>query len=191
MVIKRITEPALEPVTLTEVKAHLRDTSNNEDDFLTSLIRAARIFGERYHGRAYIEQTWRMSLDGFRSPIRLPYPPLISVVSIQYLDAANALQTLDSSVYEVFTDDEPGEIRLAADQNWPTTYAAHNAVKVTFKAGYGTAASSVPETVKVALKQLVAHWANEGRQPVMSGISVSDVPKTVEYLFDVDRVPNV
>ena len=63
MTLIRTVEPSAEPVTLTEVKAHLHVDQASEDDLLGGLIRAAREEVERTAGLALIEQSWRLVLD--------------------------------------------------------------------------------------------------------------------------------
>jgi uncharacterized phiE125 gp8 family phage protein len=63
MTLIRTVEPAAEPVTLAEAKAHLRLADSSEDDLLTGLIRAARQDVERATGMALIDQHWRLVLD--------------------------------------------------------------------------------------------------------------------------------
>jgi hypothetical protein len=61
---ERVTEPSIEPVTLAEMKRHLRAfmSVTDDDDDITNLIVAAREWVEDYTGRALIDQTWRLSL---------------------------------------------------------------------------------------------------------------------------------
>ena len=58
MALKLVTAPAAEPVTLAEIKEHLRVDSDLEDALISALITAARQWAETYQGRAYITQTW-------------------------------------------------------------------------------------------------------------------------------------
>ena len=63
MTLLRTGEPAAEPVTVAEVKSHLRLQHASEDDLIAGLIRAAREEVERATGMALIDQTWRLVLD--------------------------------------------------------------------------------------------------------------------------------
>ena len=145
--------PAVEPVTLKQLKEHLRiyDTEDHDVE-LTALIKEARQFIENQTGRALITQTWTYKLDGFDTNMNIPRPPLQSITSIQYQDASDATQTLASSNYSVDTDSEPGRVVQAPDGTYPSTYDDINVVTVTFVAGYGSTASDVPETLKRAIK---------------------------------------
>lgn len=61
------TPPSEEPVTLSEVKDHLRilDTETNHDTRLTTLIVEAREAAESYMDRSLITRNWTASLDRF------------------------------------------------------------------------------------------------------------------------------
>jgi len=76
------TAPTVEPLSLLEVKDHLRlDPDDNiEDALLNAFITAARQDCEAFQGRAYITQTWELWLDAFPGEafIRLDKPPLQS-----------------------------------------------------------------------------------------------------------------
>jgi len=74
-----------------------------------------------------------------RGVIRLPYPPLIKVESVKYLDAAGIEQTLDTGVYRV----NETSLMLLPGESWPSPGSFDDAVRVRFKAGYnGTAGAT-------------------------------------------------
>jgi hypothetical protein len=56
--LKLVTAPALEPLTLEQIKDHLRLDSTDQDLMLGSLIKAARRWTEHFLSRCLIEQTW-------------------------------------------------------------------------------------------------------------------------------------
>jgi uncharacterized phiE125 gp8 family phage protein len=178
MSIELTSEPAVEPITLAEAKTHLRYDSTDQDTYITGLITVARRTIERWEWRAHLTQTWVMRLDKFpkNAPIYLPRPPLQSVTSIQYVDADGATQTFDAGDYDVDTKAQPGRIKPAYGEVWPTTRPGIvNAVTVTYVAGYGDAASDVPEETKHAIKLMLTHaWRNP--ELVVSGTIVSKIP---------------
>lgn len=140
MTLQITTQPVSEPVTLAEAKLHLRvETSVTADDeLIKSIIVAARKWCESYENKAYMLRTYQLKLDEFEDYIEIPNPPLVSVSSITYLDSAGATQTLASTVYDVDTAAEPGIVRLAYNQNWPSTYNYPNSVTINYVAGYAT-----------------------------------------------------
>ena len=150
------TPPAAEPVSLAEMKLHLKvETSVTADDSLIeSLITAAREWCEGYQNRAYIERTIVLKMDCFEDVIQLPAPPLISIAAdgIKYLDANGAEQTLSPTIYDVFSTCEPAEVRLAYNQSWPTTYSIKHAVRITYTAGYELTSTGAGTAITVISK---------------------------------------
>lgn len=154
-----ISAPTTEPVSRTELKAHLRIDATDEDTYLDGLLLVARKRAENVTARAFVTQTWRTKYDCFPEAFVLPRPKLQSVTSIQYLDGAGTTQTLSADAYQVDADGEPGRIIPAYGQAWPSTRSgALNAATVTFVAGYGGNATDVPDELRHAIKLLAAHW---------------------------------
>jgi uncharacterized phiE125 gp8 family phage protein len=181
MRLKLITPPEVEPVTLDEVKDHLRVTNNLEDDLLTSLIATARqkLDGPRgLLGRCLITQQWRATLDGFSREILFPFAPVSAVSAITYRDAAGIEQTLAADTYVVvgLHDDELGSISPVRGRSWPLISYSPGSVSVTFTAGYGDAPEDVPEPIRTAIKMLVGHlYENREAVTVASG-SMQETP---------------
>lgn len=179
-----VTAATSEPVTVDEFKLHARISVDSEENaLLESYLKAARKFCETHTRRAFITQTWRLSLDCFPCVIHVPMPPLQSVSSIAYIDSAGDSQTLASSAYQVDTYTEPGRIREAYGYTWPATRTQSNAVTVQFVAGYG-AASAVPDTIKTAIK-LVAASLYRNRESV-GEVQLQHVPHGALTLLGVE-----
>lgn len=153
-----VTAPVEEPLSVASAKDWLRVEGSDEDTRITGLVTGVRVFCEQQYGLQFVTSTWRLTLDCFPWwGVRIPRPPLLSVVSVQYLDSDGDLQTLGTSVYEVDTSRRPGVLSLAYGQVWPVTRPSPSAVRINFTAGYGSA-SAVPEHLKLALKLAVAAW---------------------------------
>ena len=177
----------MEPVSLAELKSHLRVEDDDEDTLLRGLLTAARLYVERAQRRSFVNTTWTWTLDEFPSGyLRPPRSPLSSVTSIAYVDTDGTSQTWDSDEYDVDTSVEPGRIEPAYGYSYPATYDQMEAVTVTFVAGYGTA-DDVPEATKVAIKMLVGHWY-EHREAYTEVQGVSEVPFAVKALIDIYAV---
>ncbi|WP_414474318.1 head-tail connector protein [Microvirga sp. M2] len=170
-----ITPPAAEPVTLDEVKDHLRVTNNLEDELLTSLIATARqkLDGPRgLLGRCLITQQWKATLDGFSREIVFPLAPVSAVSAIIYRDATGTEQALAPDAYMVagLQDDELGSISPVRGRAWPLIPYSPGSVSVTFTAGYGDAPEDIPEPIRTAIKMLVGHlYENREAVTVASG----------------------
>lgn len=181
--------PAIEPVTLAEMQTQLRIDSGLDDSTLSILITAARENVEHYQKRQHITATWAMTLDAFPSgDIVLPWPPLIAISSISYEDVAGATQTWLSANYQVDITGEYGTVSPIPTATYPSTEAGRkNAVTVTYTAGYGTTASDVPQSTRLAVMMLGAHWY-ENREPVVVGTISSELPLHVKTLIDAEAI---
>ena len=184
--LKRTTDATVEPVSLTDAKHHLRVSGSDDDNYITSVITAARQVAEDYTGRAFITQTWTLEQDTFPSVFYLPRPPLIGVTHIKYTDTAGSSQTVSSDDYDVFTTNEPGEVREAYGAAWPTSRGDHNNVIATYTAGYGAAASNVPQAIVQAVLLILGHLY-ENRETV-TDTKLAEVPMGAQALLHTYKV---
>jgi len=182
-VYKVITPISVEPVTLTEVKLHLRlNSDSTEDSLLTILIKAAREYCENYTGRAFATQTLEMYLDQFPACdyIILPRPPLQSVTSVIYKDSTAVSTTMTATTqYITDTDSDIGRVVLPYGLSWPsfTAYTV-NPIKIQFVCGY----SLLPDSLKEAMLLLIGHWyAN--REAVLTGTVSKDIEFATKALM--------
>lgn len=181
-----VTPPAVEPVSVADVKAHLRVDIDDDDTLLGGLITAAREWCEMFTWRAFIEQTWDYGLGGWPArAIAVPRPNLLSVTSVTYYDEANASAVFNSANYYVDTLSKPGRIVLNAGSNWPSaTLRPVNGVIVRFVAGFGDEGTDVPEAIRTAIKLLVGDlYENRESTIVAQGVSVVDAPFGVKALL--------
>jgi uncharacterized phiE125 gp8 family phage protein len=156
--LKRIVEPASEPVTLDEAKRQCNVVATDEDAALSGWIRTARELVESESNRSLLPQTWRLRIrDWPAEKLELPKPPLIAVSSVKYYDSAGVEQTLPATYYAVDSDREPGVLWRDEDAIWPATDERPNGITITYTAGYADA-DAVPWRAKQAILLLVAHW---------------------------------
>lgn len=149
------------PLSLSAGKLHLRVDHADDDSAITDFLKAAFDMVERKTGRAYREQTATLYRDCFpdgAEPLVLPRPPLQSVTSIQYTDAAGSNQTLASNQYEVITSAVPGEIIPVNGVVWPVALNRRGSVRVTFAAGN---AAACPDTILNAVRLIIDHEYHE------------------------------
>ncbi len=178
------TPPVAEPLSTTELKAHCRIDSSDEDAYLVALIAAARGVMESVTGRQFMRATYTVTLDSFPLDdyIDLPGAPLAAVTSVSYVDAAGATQTFSSGSYDVDGTTEPGRIYVDRSVGWPVTATQRGAVTIVYTCGYADA-DSVPENIKHLLRFVCAHWY-EHREQAISGTIISEVPMSAKYLID-------
>lgn len=172
--------PSLEPVTLDEAKAFMRVDLNSEDSLIDSLIIAARHLVEQHTRRALIQQTLELTFDNQPEQdfVELPRPNLISLELITYYGDDDVAQ--DFPVSNVIADGTktPAVIRLKRSSIWPVSLRPQASLVFKYKAGYGTAASSVPATIKTAIKTIVAAWFEQrGQMEQMSESQFGDLSR--------------
>ena len=161
MALSLTTAPTVEPLSTQNVKDELEiDHTASDDRIDTFLLPSARQLAETLTHRAFLEQTYILRLAGFPAgPIILPRPPLTSVSSVQYVDTAGDTQTWAASKYAVETPSGEralhGTIQPGYNEVYPSTRQVPDAVIVTFKAGYGTTAGTVPVAVRQGVALLV------------------------------------
>ena len=161
----QVSSPALEPVTLAEIKQFLRvdagDTS--QDATLLDLITSARSWAEVFTKKAFVLQTWTLLLDyfpgyyamvtgqpgsspvltgpallaGIRYAIVLPFPPVIAITNFQYHNADGGVTVMNPAT-DFIQDLQSNPARLTPPfgQMWPVALVVLNAVQVTFQSGY-------------------------------------------------------
>jgi len=186
--MNRTSDAAVEPITVDEARLFARQDDTTDDDQIRTLIVAAREWVENYTARALITQTWTQKIDWrFPPMIILPFAPLQSVTSIAYTDTAGSAQTLASSQYTVDTQRKPGRVFEAYSVSWPSTRYIRQAITVTYVAGYGASGASVPEPIKLAIKQLVLHWYDQ-RAPVIVGTISKEIELAVKSLLSPYKV---
>ncbi len=166
--LHRITTETELPVTLREVKQHLRVEFRDDDFLIFSYMRAAfeRLDGpDGYLGRCLRPQVWQLDLGSLDGEITLPLPPCQAVSSITYIDTTGASQTLPPDSYRV--SGIGGTARIAPVASWPST----NSASITFTAGY----TRTPEPIIAAIMLRVAHLY-EHRESVVIGETATGLP---------------
>ena len=146
--------PAVEPVTLSEVKAQLGIVVDDDDAILSALIVAAREYVENYTRRLLIDQTIAYTLQDFPAcdTIYIPAGPVSSVTSITYYDSDGVEQTLSADNYSLRATESPPEIVLIPSESWPSTDSdTIDAVTITVACGYGASGDDVPESIVQAI----------------------------------------
>lgn len=179
MAYNLVSPPSAEPVTLAEIKRHVRAEDFDDDDtYLTEAGIAARKYVEAYTGKVLAPTTFDLLLDAFpRGPVRIEKGPLASVASVKYVSAETGLEvTLSDDHYQVDAVSDPGWIAPYV-AGWPSPMATINSVRIRFVAGY----SEAPQPLKRAICELVSHWY-ENREAT-SGERLSHTPLGLDSIL--------
>jgi len=181
--------PAIEPVTLTELKTALRITASTDDTLLTQLIIDARTYAEDYTGRKFITQTLVSYADnlagdltdewqpGYRvgyevgiysgdRQVKFDWVPAQSITSVITVDTDNAETTYASTNYYLDNYDNNLFPFVNVNDNSTlvnTSLRSKNAIKITWIAGYGDAAVDVPSSIRRGIIMMASHlYTNRG-----------------------------
>jgi uncharacterized phiE125 gp8 family phage protein len=157
MTLFRTVDPAVEPVTLAEAKAHLRLDHDSEDALLSGLIRAARDEVEKSTGLALIDQSWRLALDRWprHGCALIARHPVKAILSVTAYGPDGEASLIAPETYQFDALSRPARLHFEA-QTAPLR--AMNGIEIDFSAGFGEAGPDVPDLVKRAILVLVAHW---------------------------------
>jgi uncharacterized phiE125 gp8 family phage protein len=192
--LTRQTAPAVEPVTLSEAKAHLRVDTSDDDTYIGTLITAAREWVEQYLDRTLIHTQWVLRFDKFPpsgiEPVELPRPPMVTsgtatAVAVTFTSEAGTTSTYSTAEYRVDRNATPGAILPIYGSTWTPHRQDDNAISVTWWAGYGASGSSVPAAIRHAMLMLIGTWYE--RRASADNAGGSEVPFGVKSLLDSQR----
>ncbi|MCF7936921.1 MAG: head-tail connector protein [Synergistales bacterium] len=188
---RKLTTPSpVEPITLSEIKTHLRISHNAEDTYLEGLIMAACEYCERVQGRAYVQQTWSQWFDAIPILFPLKPTPFLSLDSIVATYNDDTTEDI-TSYYGVNVD---GFLYQKDVPSLTKELPKEDGIKVVYTVGYEPDDSgestdyivNIPASVKHVIKIAVSHWYAH-REPVVQGQSVNKVPETLDALLWLDR----
>ncbi len=178
MSLTLLSPPAAEPVTLSELKAHLRVTTSDEDALITGMLVAAVRAIEARASLALMPQQWRLTLDAApEDTVFLPLSPVSALDAVAVIDGEGDAQTVADSLYD-FVPGAGARIRPAGP--WPIPVPRLGGVRIDFTAGYADA-DAVPEPLKQAVKNLAAYFF-ESREAA-GETRVYSVPASVDALI--------
>lgn len=179
-----VSAPAVEPLTLREIKRHLNlaDQFERDDHLLFhQLMPQVRQEAEGYCNRAFITQGWAMTLDSPPAEILLPRNPVQSLTGVEYEQADGDLVAVEADDLRLVADQEPAIVHVVYPKPWPSD-RGHNrfTVRVEWVAGYGDTGDSVPAGLKGCLLRMIeAYYRFRGQ---------GELPETLYWALDAYRV---
>ncbi|KQS84129.1 hypothetical protein [Rhizobium sp. Leaf386] len=138
-------------------------------------------------GRALGKQTLELALDAWEvcgDYLRLPYPPLISITSVKYLDQDDVEQTVPDTDY-VKTD---FGIWFRSSFSRPYLSAQPDPIRIRYEAGYET--NAVPEEAKQAVILMVQQLRAVGSENLFLRSEEVEGVGTIQYTVS-DQAENV
>lgn len=180
------TAPSVEPVSAADLRAYLRLDDTSQDTMLAGIISGVRAAVEIDLGRTLITTHYYLDFDEFPCVIELARPPVQSVTSITYTDTDGTVQTLSTSLYRTDLTSLYPRIIPVYGEVFPATLNTTNAMRVEYKAGYGDAATNVPQAIREAIKMLAADIFEHSEASVELNLSEN---RQTKYLLAAYRIP--
>lgn len=189
MALVPIFNPAVEPVSIAEAKAHLRLEGSDEDALVASLILTSRLHIEAALGLALITQGWNYLRDAWprTRTLNLPTRPVQSITAVRVYPIEGPAVTVPPSAYELDGHGAPARLVLSGATPAPAPGRASNGIEIAYVAGYGDTPSDVPAPIRQALLLLIAHWY-ENRSPFELAGSDAPIPAAISELLMPYRV---
>ena len=156
----------VEPVSLTEIKAHLDVARDDQDDMLGAMIVAAREWVENYTGLILTRREVTEVVASFcnlRTVNAWPLP-IAPETTIKYIDSAGVEQSVTGFAVRGWA--RPAAISPEPGTSWP----AGGPVAATFLAGYADPVD-VPYSLKAAIMLMVGDLYNQ-REETAVGVSI-------------------
>ncbi|MEO0880308.1 MAG: head-tail connector protein [Pseudomonadota bacterium] len=178
MSLTLIAPPAGEPISLDDLKAHLRVAHTDEDPLIAALGVAARQSVEVRAGLALTTQQWRLSLDAAPArPVYLPMRPLISVEAVTVVGPNDSVIHPPAGTFDIVTGLSGRIVRTGV---WPRPAKAAGGVRIDFTAGWSSV-DAVPAGILQAIRLLTAHFY-ENREAASVERTFA-IPQTVDALL--------
>jgi uncharacterized phiE125 gp8 family phage protein len=148
--------PVVEPVTLAQMRLHLRLTTTDEDESIGRMITAARLMVEAQSRRLLLEQSWRLVLHQWPQDkaIKLPLAPIMTIDAIRIFNAADQPALLPQN--QIVLDRSGPGVNLILTGTLPQPGRDWSGIEIDLKAGYG----SVPDAVPMLLRHAVQMYAS-------------------------------
>lgn len=182
-----VTPPTGLPVSVEDLKAHTRIDHATEDPQLTQLVKAATTWVEQKTRRALLTQTWDIRLDYFPRLVELPWTPLQTVDTVEYIDDTGATATLtEGTHYQVDQYSAPPVMAPAYGTVWPVLRGETlNAVRIRVTVGYGKP-KDVPKDLRYAILMLCDHWYEH--RGAISELRLEETPMALQSILRPLRV---
>jgi uncharacterized phiE125 gp8 family phage protein len=184
--IRTVTAPTIQPIEilgLAALKQHLTEAADvtDNDGLISEYCRAAWDYCERYSWRQLLTATLRLTMPKFRDCVCIPRPRTIAILSVEYYDDSNVLQTLSTANWACDLDCDVVELEL---WDFPTVYQRPDAVRINFTAGYGNTVADFPPVLLHAVRLLVGQYY-ETREP--SNAETDTVDALLEAIANRDE----
>ena len=193
-------EPTYEPITLEQARKQCKvdafgdPPTHPDDDLIEIYISAAREWAELDTGCSLAQRQLPMAIDAFPTNgdgIPLPVAPVLSILSITYLNTLGIEVEVPNVDYELDIFASPREIVLTPNSEWPSDVGDfNNPIRITYMTGYSSPEESpqdapMPRSVKAAILLVVGHLYDHRNENVE--VALQTIPMGAKAFLDVVR----
>lgn len=183
-----VAAPSAKPVSVAEAKAHLRVDHDLDDALIGRAIDAAIGYLDGYGGilgRALVAQRWRQFFSFWPAsrclPLRLA--PVASIVEIRARAADGSESVVDPAGYRLLAGASRPQVLVSLSAVLPALERAPDAVAVTYAAGYGDTAETVPAPIRQAILLMVGDMYRFPETVTLGASSAPPMSASVDRLL--------
>lgn len=173
-------EPTERIVTIDGLKDYLQMNDETYDDaYIGIILDTFQQLTEQHLNRALAKRTieerfdtWNASpwINGTGREIPLRWNPLIEIVSLKYLDADGAEQTVSSANYYTIQFNGKSYLILNDEYSTPELKPVYGAVRLTYTAGYDPIYTVPKPIMQAALMQMKEGYDHRGQSPTFADL---------------------
>jgi len=162
---------------------------------LEQIVKSVTVYAEQYMRRELLIKTFMLIIDCFpvfNDQIELRRSKLTTIDLIEYLNESEVLTTVDATDYYIIESNEYSSVEPLPDKSWPSDLSnRRQAVRITFKAGFGTKSCEIPEEIRTAV---LAHGAflfeNRGDCGCGANGAAKFLPSQSQTVYDQNKIIN-
>lgn len=182
-----ITTPAATlPISVADLKTHMRISHSADDDYITDLAWMAYAWIEREADITISQTSYSLMMGDFEPVVYLPKPPLTSLNSVSYYDTDGTSHTLSQNTDFYLVNSTRQAAYLAPVDRWPSVYDRPDAITIAFTCE----SDPVPYQVLHLMRLLVAnaYEFREGEITLRTEQIKLGVDRLLKQIFNVRYV---
>ncbi len=176
-----LTPPEANPVSLPQIKRHLRIDHAEDDEYLIEIAEAATLHVEALIGQSLITRTVRQFVDTVPASRSIPLEawPINNVQEVRGYDLEGNPNLISADHYMLDNRMDPAALVLNTNVNFN---AFSNGLEIDLVIGYGETGVDIPSNITRAILVLIAHWY-EFRGTLPAGDETALIPDGLNVLL--------
>ncbi|WP_417848374.1 head-tail connector protein [Thalassoglobus sp.] len=182
-----ITTPAATlPISVADLKTHMRITHSADDDYITDLAWMAYAWIEREADITISETSYSLVLSQFDPVVIIPKPPVQSLDSLTYYDTDNQSQSLSVGTDFYLVNSTKQAAMLTPVERWPSVFDRPDAINIEFTCESDPVPHQVPHLMRLLVG--AAYEFREGEITLKTEQLKLGVDRLVKQIMNVRYV---